>query len=380
MKDFNEIIHINEATKSPDYEQGYNDAINRIREIIDKMQSEGASDQEIEDALDKASDEHKGQRGRPKPKQPQDPEGNSNNDMSDLEKELHDAIGGKSRTSSKDENQGIVRPEDCQGPSSLNNTPGTPGGMIDRATGDAIAKGEGYEPEGGSDSALESKWKDQAVKMAGKLPGNSSLKSKIENLYKSSTDWKKELRKIVGQSISPEEKRSAYANKNVLISQNRLARTDKDKYENLDYIVAVIDSSGSMQDHQLKLCLKEVYQLALQKKPLKIYVIQCDTKIQDLKVYTNVKQLEKDIKVATVKGRGGTEFKPVWDELKNGKYFKGKQAELVMLFTDGYLNQYKRDPRSMKNLCWVILDNPSWQLENKDINTKVIYLKTESIK
>ena len=37
-----------------------------------------------------------------------------------------------------------------------------------------------------------------------------------------------------------------------------------------------------------------------------------------------------------------------------------------MVFTDGYLNQYKRDPRTMRNLCWVILDNPSFDVKYKD--------------
>ena len=67
------------------------------------------------------------------------------------------------------------------------------------------------------------------------------LKSKLEGLYKVSSDWKKELRKVVGHSISPEDKRQAYANKNVLVSQDRIARTDKDKYDNLDYTAQFYD-------------------------------------------------------------------------------------------------------------------------------------------
>jgi hypothetical protein len=62
--------------------------------------------------------------------------------------------------------------------------------------------------------------------------------SKLEGLYKTSKDWKKDLKKIVGHSISPDEKRQAYAHKNVLVTQDRIARTDKDKYDNLDYMMA----------------------------------------------------------------------------------------------------------------------------------------------
>ena len=42
MKNFKDIIL--EAAKSPDYEQGYNDAINRIKEVIERMQGAGKSD------------------------------------------------------------------------------------------------------------------------------------------------------------------------------------------------------------------------------------------------------------------------------------------------------------------------------------------------
>lgn len=287
-----------------------------------------------------------------------------------------------SRTSSSNENQGVVRPEDCVGPNELSNVPSTPGSMMDRNTGDKIVEQEGYEKEGGSDAAVEKDWADTAVKESSKMKGNQAgaLKSKIEGLYKVVTDWKKELRKIVGVSISPEDKRQAYANKNILVAQDRVARTDKDKYDNVDYICAFVDSSGSMSDDQLKMCLSEVYSIALAKKPLKIVIIQCDTKIQEIKEYTSLQQLKKDIIHATVKGRGGTELKPCWDLLRNDRRFKGKLADLVMVFTDGYLEQYKRDPKTMKNLCWVIIDNPGFNLQYKDINTKRVIINSADIK
>ena len=290
--------------------------------------------------------------------------------------------GQNSRTGDESKNQGVVRPEDCVGPQSLDDVPGRAGGMIDRSAGDEIAQNEGYEKEGGSEDGEAKSWADAALKEASKLKGDKagSIKSKLEGLYKVASDWKKELRKVVGHSISPDEKRQAYANKNILISQDRIARTDKDKYDNMDYMMAWIDSSGSMSDDQLKQCLSEVYAVALAKKPIKLVVIQCDTRIQDIKEYTDLRQLKRDMVHATVKGRGGTELKPCWDLLINDPKYKRRPAELVMVFTDGYLDQYKRNPRTMKNLCWVILDNPSWGLQYKDINTKVVHIKTANIK
>ena len=288
-----------------------------------------------------------------------------------------DAKGGGGDT-------GVVRPEDCIGPAAgqLSKTPGAAGGMIDRATGDKIAEAEGYDKQGGSDSAVESEWKDAAIKASNKMKGNGpgNLKSKIEALYMTSTNWKKELRNVVGHAISPDEKRQAYANKNVLTAQNRIARTDKDRYDNLDYMMAWIDSSGSMSDQQLRQCLGEVYAVALAKKPITLVVVQCDTKIQEIKEYHNLRDLQRELKNATVKGRGGTDLKPCWELLQKDPKYSRRAAELVMVFTDGYLDQYKRDPRKIRTLCWVVLDNPGFRVQYKDAQTKLVCINTEDIK
>ena len=284
--------------------------------------------------------------------------------------------------SEKGGNHGKVSAEDCIGPSELNNAPSQSGVYIDKNTGDKIAESEGYKKEGGSDSSIENDWKDAAIKAASQMKGDQygNLKSKINSIYKTTTDWKKAFKNIIGRSISPEDKRQAYANKNVLISQDRISRTDKDKYDHLSYIMAWVDSSGSMSDDQLKLCLSEVYSMALKVKPMKIVVVQCDTKIQDIAEYKSVNELKNSIKHATVKGRGGTELKPCWDLLKSEKKYKSNPPELVMIFTDGYLNQYKRNALTMRNLCWVILDNPGFEVQYKDANTKCIHINVKDIK
>ena len=369
------------AEHSKDWNDGYQAAIEAIKKVMqgdnsnisDKDDSENQDGEGLTmpgDVFDKAQQDGGQQNSGNSGDKQCTPDGGEGQDKS------------TSRTSKGDENQGVVRPEDCIGPNSLNGVPSTPGGMIDRQTGDKICNQEGYDEQGGADSAVERDWKDAALKAASKMKGDKEgkLKSKLEGLYKVSSDWKKELRKVVGHSISPEDKRQAYANKNILISQDRIARTDKDKYDNLDYMMAWIDSSGSMTDDQLKQCLSEIYAVALAKKPIKLVVIQCDTRIQEIKEYTNLAQLKKDMIHATVKGRGGTELKPCWDLLINDPKYKRRPAELVMIFTDGYLNQYKRNARTMKNLCWVILDNPSWNIQYKDINTKMVHIKTADIK
>lgn len=293
--------------------------------------------------------------------------GSNSNDSTDGSNDSNGSNGGSENASGSD----------FESPSGLNGIPDTPGGMISREDGKKIAEAEGYNDNGPSTDSLADQWAEITKKVAdqGKMPG--SVKAKVDSLYKTSHDWKKELRRIIGHSLSQEDKRQAYANKNVLVAQSRIARTDKDKYDNVDYIMAWIDSSGSMTDDNLKRVLTELYSMALAKKPIKLVVIQCDTKIQDIKEYTNIRDLQKDIKVATVKGRGGTELKPCWDLLKTDNRFKRIKPELIMIFTDGYLNQYKRDIKHMNNLCWCILDNPGWRVQYKDTKTMAVHLCTE---
>ena len=346
-------------------------------EVFDKAQKEGGQTQ-TGNGKDKSINPGGNQQGQ---------QGNQGNQQG-----KGSSGSGGSRTSSSDPNQGVVRPEDCaSNSSSVGNTPSTAGGFFDKAEGDKLAQAEGYDKEGGSDDAVERDWKETALREANKLKGDpgtawGKLKSAIESMYKVQTDWKKALKYVVGKSINDAEKRQAYANKNILISQDRIARTDKDKFDNMDYMIAFIDSSGSMSDDQLKMVLSEVYSLALQKKPVKLITVQCDTKIQEIKEYTSIKELKTDSLHATVKGRGGTDVKPLWDLMAGTiqKDFKKRHKgnpDLVMIFTDGYVPaQYPRNKRLMNWLCWCILDNPSFNVQYNDNMTKVIHLKTDDIK
>jgi hypothetical protein len=120
---------------------------------------------------------------------------------------------GNSRTSSSDPNQGVVRPEDCEGGSGVGDIPGTPGGFFSKEDGDKLAQSEGYDKEGGGQDSVERSWKDSALKATQKLgqPGDvwGKLKSTIERLYKTTTDWKAAFKFIVGKSLNDAETRSA---------------------------------------------------------------------------------------------------------------------------------------------------------------------------
>lgn len=343
------------SNASADWDEGYKAAVEAIKQQLEQQGGGQGGDNDMD-----------------LPDEPGEPSDNQSNGG---------GSSGSQTRNGKQSGEGVVRPEDCMDPSnSLNKVPGRAGGMIDKSTGDKLAESEGYEPMGGSEEGVDKNWEERAKRaasqMKGKNPGYDALKAKIDDIYRVTKDWKKELKKIVGHAISPDDKRSAYANKNILISQNRIARTDKDKFDNVDYMMAWIDTSGSMSQEYLEQCLQEVYQVALAKKPLKLVIVQFDTRVTDVQEFNSVQDLKKSMHSYKIKGGGGTDVKPCFDMLTKDPKYNRRACELVMIFTDGWLDQYKRDPRKMKNLVWVVVDNVGFELQYKDMNTKCVRLKS----
>lgn len=383
---------------SQDYKDGYQAALEQLKKIAqgdNSNVSDGAGDGNSsltipQEAFDKAQQEggqQGNQQGQSGDKNASPKSGGQQGNQQGNQQGSSSSLGG-SRTNPNDSSQGIVRPEDCcSNNSGVQSTPSTAGGFFDKSEGDKLAKSEGYDKEGGSDSTVEQEWKDASLKAANNInskPGDAwgRMKSTIEGLYKVQHDWKKALKYVVGRSINPEDTRQAYANKNILVSQDRIARTDKDRYDNMDYLLAVIDTSASIDDERLRILLTEVYGIALTKKPMKIVIMQCDTKVQDIVIYNNLKDFKDSIKITTAKGRGGTDMGDVWKVIRTDKRFMKHKPDLTIIFTDSDSTnrQYPRDKKHMNHLVWCILDCPSFNLKYHDSMTKIIHIKSEDIK
>lgn len=353
-----------------EYKKGYDAAIEAIKKIMDGSNSGG--DQSNPQSSD-GRDMDLG--GTPAGDKLQDQTGSSNMSSGGGQGDTNDNSGRGSG------DQGVVTPEDCAG-QFAENIPSTPGGFMSTSDGNKLAKAEGYDDQAPTDDALANGWKEVAVHAAQKNQGNNAgfFASKILGLWKTTTDWKKAFRKIIGRSLNLQDKRQAYANKNVLATRDMVARTDKDKFDCVDYMCIFTDSSGSVSDSDLQYMLSEIYAIAYQMKPETLVVGQFDTKIQDTKIFHDPSEFKRYAKLATVKGRGGTDCKCIWDLLRNDKRFKRNPSELVIIMTDGFLTQYKRDPKTMNHLCWVILDNPGWTCNNKDPRTFTVHLNSKDIK
>lgn len=360
-----------------DYNEGYQSAIEAIKQAL-KGGGQGS---------DQGTPLPKG--AKPVPVQSNSQQKKGQNGQSDQSKNQPNnsqdgAGGGQQNSNNRDadpsygENVGDARNEPIPVNPGLDKVPETPGGMIDEKTADDIVKSEGYESNAESVDRATTTIENKVKNSMGSAPG--ALKSVLQKIFYKGSDWKKELKRVIGRSLNPYDKRSAYANKNTLVSQDRIARTDKDKFDNIDFIMCCIDSSGSVTDKELQYILSEIYAMALQIKPITLVVVQCDTRIQDVKIYNDIRSLKRDVIHAEVKGRGGTDFKDCWDFLKTDPRVKRKNCEVFIIFTDGECPQYPRDRRAMQNLCWCIFDNPGFETAYKDKFTWKVNIDTKNIK
>lgn len=368
--------------KSNEYKKGYQEAIEAIRKKIEQSGKDPSSANP--DDVDTDDLQRPGNGGG---------EGNPNNSMTSGNGSSQTGSSSTGRDADSSGSVGRVRQSDCESSASndLQKIPDIAGGMMSKSTGDKIAKEEGAEETPGSQQDVNDKWKKQALDAAQKAANNSAnqgkgkgaglteLANKIISLTKPAKDWKKELKQIVGRSISSEDFRRGYTNNPVLVSQGRISLTDKAKYDNLDCIMAWIDTSGSMSQKFMDQALFEVYNIACAKKPMKIIVVQFDDKIQEVREYTTLQTFKRDLPKIKIKGHGGTDYSHCFDMLKRDPKYNRLRPELIVCFTDGYLDQIKRDPRRMGTFLYVIMDNPTWNVQYKDQFTKVIYIDQESM-
>lgn len=100
-------------------------------------------------------------------------------------------------------------------------------------------------------------------------------------------------------------------------------------------IVCAIDTSGSIQGKIAEQFLTEVSKLRMSAK-CKLYVVQCDAKIQKTDSYESWETPSKFDEFGKLLGRGGTDFRPVFDWVKTVVVPRDGMPDFVVYLTDGY--------------------------------------------
>lgn len=107
-----------------------------------------------------------------------------------------------------------------------------------------------------------------------------------------------------------------------------------------DFVIA-IDTSGSTSGDVVQHFLQKTYNILKSTesfaRTINLYIIQCDAAIQETVLIQNEMELEDYIQNLVIKGLGGTDFRPVFEHVKE-KIAEGIFTNLkgLLYFTDGY--------------------------------------------
>ena len=108
----------------------------------------------------------------------------------------------------------------------------------------------------------------------------------------------------------------------------------------LEELVIAIDTSSSCSREVVQQFLGETYEILSQREnffsKMKVYIIQCDSFIQDVAIIHSEEEWKEYSKRITIQGRGGTDFCPVFQYIEEQKKAKEIQKlKALIYFTDG---------------------------------------------
>ena len=138
-----------------------------------------------------------------------------------------------------------------------------------------------------------------------------------------------------------------------------------------EFVIA-IDTSGSVMGEEVQMFLQKTYNILMQEDSyfsrVNIHIIQCDAEIQEDVVIHNRDEFEAYLKTMTIRGLGGTDFRPVFryvDQLIEEKRFRNLKG--LIYFTDGYGTFPEHKPKYITAFLFVkdgyeIPEVPAWAI------------------
>ena len=152
------------------------------------------------------------------------------------------------------------------------------------------------------------------------------LKERLQNILKSNTNWKGQLKMFVG-SQKGQKKDYTYRKRN-----RRTPLSPGIKKAPQLRLGIILDTSISIPDSLLHQFNAEIKRIASTNRNIKIIIIICDCVVHDVYEY-NQRLIREGI---TVSGRGGTDFRPAFEIITKREHALLKQKlDAVVYLTDG---------------------------------------------
>ena len=137
-------------------------------------------------------------------------------------------------------------------------------------------------------------------KAQGKLPG--AVEETVRGAHASTVDWRTLLRRYMTDAVKRDYSWSV-PNRRFIDSGLYLPSI---RSEGIDTIAVIVDTSGSLPAATLAAFWAEIREVASELQPERVILLQVDAAVQDAAEYA-ASDLPDEI---TVKGRGGTDFRP----------------------------------------------------------------------
>ena len=211
------------------------------------------------------------------------------------------------------------------------------------------------EESSGLSAAMEQAWKDISARMQmdletfSKLQGDraGALTQNLQAVNRERYDYTAFLKKFAVRGevmrLDPDEFDYVYYTYGLKLYQNMplIEPLEYREVKRIREFVIAIDTSGSTSGELVQKFVQKTYNVLKSTESffskINLHILQCDADIQEDVKITSQEEFDAYLKTMTIKGLGGTDFRPVFarvDELRRGKEFQNLKG--LIYFTDGY--------------------------------------------
>jgi len=226
------------------------------------------------------------------------------------------------------------------------------------AGGGSGSGGDGDQP-GGSDGApapgSEQDWKDVSEHMQmdmetfSKRQGTQAggMMQNLREVNREKYDYSEFLRRfaVMGEvmKVNDDEFDYIFYTYGLQLFENMplIEPLEYKEVKRIREFVIAIDTSGSVMGETVQTFIQKTYNVLKSTESffskINLHIIQCDAAIQEHVKITSQDEFDAYLKTMTIKGLGGTDFRPVFDfvdELVENKEFQNLKG--LIYFTDGY--------------------------------------------